>query len=644
MSGDLLPSTSSLREAVNAVTIEQVAEKLFSHDLTPLHLGYQTYCPSCQPSGSSGGAEKQLLINTGNDTYHCLDCGTSGNPLTLISEAKKLKEFEALYYLVALVDGVDPPLVESQKSRAYEMLHFAQTFYTKQFWNSDVAKEYMKHRRGYSEETLCIFRIGYALPRHFNQLYHALLRKGFTRQETIDFGLTVDKSPETYDRFQSRILFPLESKFGRILGFGGRFIDAQGDGSLKDSMGNTLHIPKYLNSPDSSLFRKSEQLFGYPQMKNSLTKHGRFVLAEGYTDVMSMYEAKMHEHGYPTLASMGVGISAGFIDFLKRFADEAIIFRDADKAGVQAALRDIPSLIGAGIDVRVILAEEGQDPDSVVMGTSDPLDAFSSLQQYDIVNFLIRSYEFLHKRKKNTFSFDDKHNLGIQLLDILRYERKPSKTLLALDQMEAELHAPKRSFTRMYEEYLHQLEKKKQPPTLSFRTPGFIRENNSLPAQEQRTYVYPLDFRLLTQYVFSSETEAQRIEKRFLNSPNSVSSENEKLFNLLKDIKDDPDSPISFPVEKEGLFPTVDKLIEYIGQAVDEKKLDEFPMTFISMLKSGSNGAYNHALSYYEEGLKWQRIKEFFNNAFELQQAGESVDIAAILREKGLPLYEQDKM
>lgn len=298
-------------------------------------------------------------VNRTRQMYHCFGCGASGNAISFLMDYSHLGFVEAVEDLAAFV-GIDVPreaagdYAQADKdsaARLYAVLEAVQHFYAEQLRSEEgrVAVAYLKER-GVSGEIARDFGLGYA-----PQAWDALISR-FDRQSLVDAGMLVVKEDgKVYDRFRGRLMFPIRDKRGRVIGFGGRVLD--------DS------LPKYLNSPETSIFSKGKELYGLCELLQKKKKPGRILIVEGYMDVIALTQYGVDN----AVAALGTATSKIQLDLLFRFAPELVLCFDGDNAGRLAAWKaadaSLPCLRD-GRQVKIMLLPQGQDPDSLIRAES----------------------------------------------------------------------------------------------------------------------------------------------------------------------------------------------------------------------------------------------------------------------------------
>lgn len=308
-------------------------------------------------------------VNRNKQFFHCFGCGASGNAITFLMDFSHLDFVEAVEDLAGFAgiavprEAVDyqPTQKKEDLNSLYALMEQVAAFYVKQLRSGDEGKkaaEYLKNR-GVSGECAGNFMLGYA-PDEWKAL-----ASRFNQQALIDTGLLIThENGQIYDRFRGRIMFPIRDKRGRIIGFGGRVLD--------DS------LPKYLNSPETSLFHKGKEVYGLHELLQKTTKPSRILVVEGYMDVIALAQFGIHY----AVATLGTSVSPAHLDLLFRFSSELVFCFDGDKAGREAAWRAIasifPSLKG-GRQIRIMLLPQNHDPDSLVR--EEGLDKFTERVQ-----------------------------------------------------------------------------------------------------------------------------------------------------------------------------------------------------------------------------------------------------------------------
>jgi DNA primase len=297
-------------------------------------------------------SEKKPSFNVSPDRqiYHCFGCGAGGNVYTFFMEMEKVTFPEAVKMLAkkAGIKLTEEDSAPGPRDALYGANEFASSFYHDNLVRKESGsrgREYLK-KRGFGKGAVETFRLGYA-PSSWDALKSAA--KTVREDVLVKAGLlVVSEKGGTYDRFRDRLIFPIRSVSGRVIGFGGRSV---GDG-----------MPKYLNSPETEIYKKGSVLYGLWESKQEIRSAGRAVIVEGYTDLVSLWS-----FGVATaVASSGTALTEEQAKLLSRYAREVVIFFDADTAGDEAAVRGLDMLLEQGFEVFVVSLPKGQDPDSFV--------------------------------------------------------------------------------------------------------------------------------------------------------------------------------------------------------------------------------------------------------------------------------------
>lgn len=318
--------------------------------------------------------------------YRCWACGESGDVFTWVMKTQRVEFAEALRILA---DMAGVKLTQRREKREdlsdhRTIMRAAQEFFRGQLENSAEARGYCQNR-GLDVEALAKWEIGYA-PDVGDALGSYLKRKGIKLNEARDlFLVEQDASGGYYDRFRGRLMFPIRDERGELVAFGGRVI---GDGH-----------PKYINSSDTPLYRKSRVLYGFHQARDQVAKASEAVLVEGYLDVIACHRAGVGT----AVASLGTALSEDHAKLLKRWCKRVTVLYDADAAGEKAALRANEMLEAVGVEVRVALMAEGEDPDTLLRDRGPAAVVRSVAQGVTPTEFRLRAIEKKHSPDEPEF-------------------------------------------------------------------------------------------------------------------------------------------------------------------------------------------------------------------------------------------------
>jgi DNA primase len=280
--------------------------------------------------------------------YHCFGCGKGGNVINFMMEHERLDYPGALRYLADKA-GITIPETETVKSdsdRLYIALSIASGYFEDSLWNKswETAMKYLKSR-GISKSTAQMFGIGFAPP-GWDGLIKTASSEGIKPSDLERAGLAIKKEGY-YDRFRNRLMIPIRSVAGRVAGFGGRVLP--GDDS-----------PKYINSPETEVYKKGRILFGLDVSKNEIRARNEAVIVEGYFDLITLFQSGIRN----VAAASGTGFTSEQAALLARFCERVVLLYDSDSAGVKAAFRACGILYNSGLEPRLVKLPKGFDPDS----------------------------------------------------------------------------------------------------------------------------------------------------------------------------------------------------------------------------------------------------------------------------------------
>jgi len=325
--------------------------------------------------------------------YKCFGCGKAGSSVNFVMDHEQMTYPEALRYLAQKYNieieekEQTPEQKEQQSSReSLQIVNtFAQKYFTNQLLNTDegksIALSYFKER-GFSEETIEKFQLGYN-PDSWGAFTNEAINSGYKIEFLEKAGLTKVKEDKKYDFFKGRVMFPIHNITGKVIAFGGR------------TLRNDKKIAKYFNSPETELYNKSKVLYGLYFAKKDISKLDNCLLVEGYTDVISLNQRGLEN----VVSSSGTSLTEGQIRLIKRYTENITILFDGDVAGIKASFRGIDMILKEGLNVRVVLFPEGEDPDSYAKKLSRPeLEDFIRDNSKDFIHF---KSDLLLKETKN---------------------------------------------------------------------------------------------------------------------------------------------------------------------------------------------------------------------------------------------------
>ncbi|WP_026769815.1 DNA primase [Asinibacterium sp. OR53] len=346
-------SQHTIQQITNRIDIIDVVGEFVK--LKKRGTNYIGLCPFHNEKGPS------FTVSPSKEIYKCFGCGKSGNTITFLMEHEKYSYVEALRWLAARyhieVEETETSAEQKQFLQTADSLYvinnFAQKFFTEQLLHTDngkaIALSYLRER-GFRDTVIDKFQLGYN-PDTKDTLTKALLANQFNAELLPKTGLvSVRNNNELVDNYRGRIIFPIHNISGKIIGFGARII------------GKNDRAPKYINTPENELYVKSKILYGSYFARMAIDKADECLLVEGYTDVISLHQAGIEN----VVASGGTSLTTDQLRLIKKYTNNLTIIYDGDNAGVKAALRGLDMALEEGLDVRLVLIPDNEDPDSYV--------------------------------------------------------------------------------------------------------------------------------------------------------------------------------------------------------------------------------------------------------------------------------------
>jgi DNA primase len=309
--------------------------------------------------------------------------GKGGDAITFVMEHEGMSYLEAIRFLAKKygveikeeAGSAEAREQQSEREGLYILMNFAKDYYRHNLFESEEGKgiglSYF-HERGFHDRTIQKFELGYALE-GWSHLMDEAIRKNYNKELLEKTGLVVkNEEGRMYDRFRGRVIFPVHNLSGKVIAFGARM------------MGKEKNQPKYINSPETDIYRKSQVLYGLYHAKNAIRQHDACYLVEGYTDVLSMHQAEVEN----VVASSGTALTEDQIKLIRRFTENVTVLFDGDTAGIKAALRGIDLILKGGLNVRVVLLPDGEDPDSYSrkVGTTE-FHKYLATKTQDFISF-----------------------------------------------------------------------------------------------------------------------------------------------------------------------------------------------------------------------------------------------------------------
>jgi DNA primase len=343
-------SQETIQDVQNSVHIEEVVA-----DFLPLKRKGQNLwacCPFHQERTPS------FSVSPTKGFYKCFGCDAAGDAITFVREIEGISFVEAVKYL-ANKYGIDIQESESheqqvpqqlEKDSLYILLNFAKAYYVSTLWEhpegQTIGLSYFRER-SFSDSFIKKFELGYSLD-SWGAFCHFAKKNGYQEALLEKAGLIIQKEHRAYDRFRGRVIFPIHNVAGKVIAVGARMLKAD------------KNQPKYINSPETDIYRKSDSLYGIFQAKQQIRQEDSCYLVEGYTDVISLHMAGISN----VVASSGTALTEEQIQLVSRFTKHITILFDGDPAGIKASLRGIDMVLEKGLNVKIVLLPESEDPDS----------------------------------------------------------------------------------------------------------------------------------------------------------------------------------------------------------------------------------------------------------------------------------------
>ena len=324
--------------------------------------------------------------------YKCFGCGKGGNSVNFVMELggftypEALRELSKKYNIEIQEKELTPDQIDRADKRdgTYLISSYANKFFQKELWNSKEGKlvglSYF-NQRGFSKEIIEKFQLGYS-PKQKDALTKQAIKDSYQKEFLEESGLSFFNEKSSADRFRERVIFPIHNYSGKVLGFGGRALDPK-------------NKAKYLNSPENLIYHKSKVLYGLYFSKSEIAKHNNCYIVEGYTDVVSMHQVGIKN----VVSASGTALSAEQVNLIGRLTKNMTLLFDGDDAGLRASFKSIDLILKEGMNVKIVMFPEGEDPDSYSKKLSqEEYITFLSKNEKDFIQY---KTELLNKTSKN---------------------------------------------------------------------------------------------------------------------------------------------------------------------------------------------------------------------------------------------------
>ena len=344
-------------------------------------VNYKGLCPFHDDRNPS------FMVSPSKNICHCFVCGKGGTPANFLMEHEQITYPEALRWLAKKynIEIVEKELTDEEREAQSER----ESMFIVNEWAKDwfhdilkndpdgiaIGKQYFRSR-GIRDDIIEKFQLGYS-PQKRDALAVAAQTKGYKSEFLVKTGLCIENEKGAYDRYSGRAIFPWFNVSGKVVAFGGRVLDSRTKGVAQ----------KYVNSPDSEIYHKERELYGIYQAKKAIVKEDRVFMVEGYTDVIAMHQAGIEN----VVANSGTALSTYQIHMLHRFTNNITLLYDGDEAGIHAAMRGTDMLLEDGMNIKVLLLPDGDDPDSFARKHStEELKRYIEENQTDFITFKSR--------------------------------------------------------------------------------------------------------------------------------------------------------------------------------------------------------------------------------------------------------------
>ena len=334
-----------------------------------------------------------FMVSPAKQIWKDFSSGKGGNVVSFLMEHEHFTFPEAIKFLAKKynIEVEETQQTNEQKEAAslresmYAVTDFAQSFFSKMLTESQEGKNiglaYFQER-GFTAESIDQFHLGYS-PDQWDALTKAALDAGFQEEFLVSSGLTIQKGEKQFDRFKGRVMFPIHSMSGRVMGFGGRILKQD------------KQAAKYVNSPESEVYQKSKVLYGLYQAKQHIAKESNCYLVEGYTDVIQMHQAGIQN----VVSSSGTALTPDQVRLIRRLTNTITLLFDGDAAGLRAAMRGVDIILEAGMQVSICTFPDGEDPDSFVK--NNQLTEVKQFLENNTVDFIQFKAKLLVEEGKN---------------------------------------------------------------------------------------------------------------------------------------------------------------------------------------------------------------------------------------------------
>ena len=334
-----------------------------------------------------------FIVSPAKGIFKCFGCGKAGDSVRFIMEHEHYSYPEALRFLaqkygIVIEEKERTPeemMAQNERERMFNVNSFAQQYFSETMRNDEeglaIGMSYFRER-GFRDTIINKFQLGYCLNQKDAFIQHAV-KNGYSKELLLKVGLASGNEERLYDKYQGRVIFPIHNLTGKVIGFGARILS--GDKTKA----------KYLNSPESEIYNKSQTLYGIYFAKNEISRLDNCILVEGYADVLSMHQAGIEN----TVASSGTSLTTEQIRLISRYTKNITVLYDGDSAGIHAALRGTDMILEEGMNVRIVILPPDEDPDSFVQ--HNPIEFVKEYISNNAKDFISFKTQLLLKDAQN---------------------------------------------------------------------------------------------------------------------------------------------------------------------------------------------------------------------------------------------------
>lgn len=369
-------SDATIQEIKNRIDIIDVISDFVS--LKKVGSNYRALSPFTNEKTPS------FYVSPSKEIFKCFSSGKGGDAISFVMEVEGINYIEALKYLaekygieVEEEEQTDEQIqAQNERDSLFIILNFANEYFKKQLFEAEegrsIGLSYFKER-GFSEQTIKTFQLGYSLDK-WDGLLKEAKAKGHSEEMLEKAGLILKQETKIYDRFRGRVMFPIQNVAGKVIAFGARTL-------RKDKK-----QPKYINSPETEVYHKSNILYGVHQARQAIRNEDLCFLVEGYTDVISMHQSGVEN----VVASSGTSLTKEQIQLISRYTKNITVLYDGDSAGIKASFRGIDMILEHDLNVRAVVFPEGEDPDSFSQNMpNEEFQAYLATHARDFITFKV---------------------------------------------------------------------------------------------------------------------------------------------------------------------------------------------------------------------------------------------------------------